>query len=167
VYGITGKREHSEWTAEWLPGYKGSRPVHIGNKASDQLQLDTFGEVLDSLYRARCHGLYPLDDPSGESLEVPLLEHLEKVWQDPDDGLWEVRSGKKHFTQSKVMAWVAFDRGVRMVEKFGMHGPVERWRKIRTEIHAQVCKRGFHKGMNSFTQVYGKSIWIPASCFCR
>lgn len=93
MYGITGKREQSEWVAEWLPGYKNSKPVHIGNKASNQLQLDTFGEVLDSLYRARCHGLYPLDDQSGEALELPLLDHLEKVWQDPDDGLWEVRRG--------------------------------------------------------------------------
>jgi GH15 family glucan-1,4-alpha-glucosidase len=156
MYGITGKREHSEWSADWLPGYRRSKPVHIGNKASDQLQLDTFGEVLDCLYRARCHGMYPLDDQSGQALEIPLLEHLETVWSDPDDGLWEVRSGRKQFTQSKVMAWVAFDRGIRAAERFGMKGPVERWRKIRTKIHAQVCKRGFHKGMNSFTQTYGK-----------
>ncbi len=155
MYGITGKREHSEWAADWLRGYRGSKPVHIGNKASDQLQLDTFGELLDSLYRARCHGLYPLDDRSGEALELPLLEHLEKIWADPDAGLWEVRSGRRQFTQSKVMAWVAFDRGVRMVEKFGMKGPVERWRKVRSEIHQQVCKKGFHRGMNSFTQEYG------------
>jgi GH15 family glucan-1,4-alpha-glucosidase len=155
MYGITGKREHSEWAVQWLGGYKGSRPVHIGNKASDQLQLDTFGEVLDSLYRARCHGLYPLDDRSGEALELPLLKHLEKIWADPDAGLWEVRSGRRQFTQSKVMAWVAFDRGVRMVEKFGMKGPVERWRKVRSEIHQQICQRGFHRGMNSFTQEYG------------
>ena len=156
MYGVTGKREHSEWVAGWLPGYKHSKPVHIGNRASDQLQLDTFGEVLDSLYRARCHKLYPLEDHSGLALELPLLEHLEKVWDEPDDGLWEVRSGRQQFTQSKVMAWVAFDRGIRMVEKFGMKGPVERWRKIRAAIHAQVCKHGFHKGMNTFTQAYGK-----------
>ena len=156
MYGITGKREHSEWSADWLPGYRGSKPVHIGNKASDQLQLDTFGEVLDSLYRARCHRLYPLEDQSGQALEVPMLEHLEKVWEQPDDGLWEVRSGRQQFTQSKVMAWVAFDRGIRAAERFGMKGPVERWRKLRTKIHAQVCKRGFHKGMNSFSQTYGK-----------
>jgi GH15 family glucan-1,4-alpha-glucosidase len=155
MYSITGERAHAEWKADWLAGYKGSQPVHIGNKASDQLQLDTFGEVLDSLYHARCHGLYPSDDESGEALELPLLEHLEKVWADPDDGLWEVRSGRQQFTESKVMAWVAFDRGIRMVERFGMHGPVERWRKIRAEIHVQVCKHGFHKGMSSFTQAYG------------
>jgi GH15 family glucan-1,4-alpha-glucosidase len=155
LYGITGKREHSEWTAGWLPGYQDSAPVHIGNKASDQLQLDTFGEVLDTLYRARCRGLYPLEDTSGESLEVPLLEHLETIWAKPDAGLWEFRSGPFQFTQSKVMAWVAFDRGIRMVERFGMKGPVERWRKTRAVIHAEVCKQGFHRGLNSFTQVYG------------
>jgi len=155
LYGITGKREHSEWTAGWLPGYQNSKPVHIGNKASDQLQLDTFGEVLDALYRARCHGIYPLDDESGEALELLLLEHLERVWADPDDGFWEFRSGCQQFTESNVMAWVAFDRGIRIAEKFGMKGPVERWRKIRAEIHAQVCNRGFHRGMNSFTLAYG------------
>ena len=136
LYGITGKREHSEWEGKWLRGYEGSRPVHIGNKASDQLQLDTFGEVLDTLYRARCAGFYPLEDESGQGLEVPLLEHLEKVWADPDKGLWEFRSGPRQFTLSKVMAWVAFDRGIRMAEKFGMKGPVKRWKKIRSRIHA-------------------------------
>ena len=155
LYGVTGKREHSEWEAEWLPGYEGSRPVHIGNKASDQLQLDTFGEVLDTLYRARCAGYYPLEDESGEGLEVPLLEHIERVWADPDEGLWEFRSGRRQFTQSKVMAWMAFDRGIRMVEEFGMKGPVERWMKIRKRIHDQVCRQGFHRSLNSFTQSYG------------
>jgi GH15 family glucan-1,4-alpha-glucosidase len=155
LYGITGKREHSEWEAKWLDGYEGSRPVHIGNKASDQLQLDVFGEILDTLYRTRCRGIYPMDDESGATLELPLLEHLERIWDDPDDGIWEFRSGRQHFTQSKVMAWVAFDRGIRMAEKFGMSGPVERWHKIRSKIHAQVCRRGFNKRMNSFTQTYG------------
>ena len=155
MYGVTGKREHSEWSAGWLPGYQGSQPVHIGNKASGQLQLDVFGELLDALYRARCHGIYPLEDRSGQSLEIPLLEHLEKVWDKPDAGLWEFRSEDRQFTQSKVMAWVAFDRGIRMVEKFGMSGPVDRWRKLRDKIHAEVCKRGFHKGLNSFTEAYG------------
>jgi GH15 family glucan-1,4-alpha-glucosidase len=89
MYGITGKREHSEWSAKWLTGYEDSKPVHIGNKASDQLQLDTFGEVMDTLYRARCHGLYPLQDKSGEAIEIPFLNHLEKVWRDPDEGLWD------------------------------------------------------------------------------
>jgi GH15 family glucan-1,4-alpha-glucosidase len=155
LYGLTGKREHSEWEAEWLSGYRGSKPVRIGNKASDQLQLDTFGEVMDALYRARCMDGYPLEDKSGMALELPLLEHLERVWTEPDRGMWEFRSKPQQFTQSNVMAWVAFDRGVRMVEKFGIRGPVDRWRKIRSKIHAQVCDRGFHRGMNSFTQAYG------------
>jgi GH15 family glucan-1,4-alpha-glucosidase len=155
LYGVTGKREHSEWEAKWLPGYQESKPVLIGNKASDQLQLDTFGEVLDALFRARCAGLYPLEDKSGAAFEVPLLEHLEQVWAQPDRGLWEFRSGPQQFTQSKVMAWLAFDRGIRIAERFGIDGPVDRWRKIRSKIHAQVCDRGFHRGINSFTQAYG------------
>ncbi len=155
LYGITGKREHSEWTAGWLPGYAGSEPVHIGNKASGQLQLDTFGEVMDALYHARRYGLYPHADKSGQSLELPLLAHLEEVWDQPDAGLWEFRSAKQHFTESKVMAWVAFDRGLRIAQEFGLEAPVERWEKLRDHIHAQVCKHGFNKSLNSFTQAYG------------
>jgi GH15 family glucan-1,4-alpha-glucosidase len=155
LYGITGKREHSEWDASWLPGYADSKPVHIGNKASGQLQLDTFGEVMDALYHARRHDLYPHDDKSGESLELPLLRHLESIWDQPDAGLWEFRGATQQFTHSKVMAWVAFDRGIRIANEFGMQAPIERWTRLRDEIHAQVCKHGFHKGMNSFTQAYG------------
>ncbi len=156
MYGITGKREHSEWEANWLPGYAGSKPVHIGNKASSQLQLDTYGEVMDSLYRARKHKMYPHADPSGAALELPLLAHLEKIWREPDEGLWEFRNGRHQFTQSKVMAWVAFDRGIRMAEEFGVQGPVERWRRVRKIIHDEVCEQGFHKQMNTFTQAYGR-----------
>lgn len=156
MYGITGKREHSEWVAGWLPGYKRSKPVHIGNKASSQLQLDTYGEVLDALYQARRNGIYPHEDKSGAALELPLLEHLEKIWREPDNGLWEFRPARHQFTQSKVMAWVAFDRGVRMVKEFGIKGHIERWRKLRNQLHAEICRKGFHKGMNSFTQAYGK-----------
>ncbi|MGA9527879.1 MAG: glycoside hydrolase family 15 protein [Terriglobales bacterium] len=155
MYGITGKREHTEWVADWLPGYAKSRPVHIGNKASSQLQLDTYGEMLDSIYRSRRHNLYPNEDESGEAIEVPLLSHLEKIWSAPDEGLWEFRSGPRQFTHSKVMAWVAFDRGIRMVEEFGIKGPVDRWRKLRSRIHSEVCEKGFHRKMNSFTQSYG------------
>lgn len=155
LYGITGKREHSEWQASWLSGYGESSPVRIGNKVSDQLQLDVFGEVMDALFRARQHGLYPLDDQSGEGLEFPLLKHLEGVWTQPDKGMWEMRSPAQHFTESKVMAWVAFDRGIRMVEQFGLQGPVKRWRKIRAEIHNDICSKGYHRGLNSFTQAYG------------
>ncbi len=156
MYGITGKREHSEWRADWLPGYYGSKPVHIGNKASSQLQLDTYGEVMDSLYRARKLKMYPHADQSGAALELPLLAHLEKIWRQPDEGLWEFRSGRQQFTHSKVMAWVAFDRGIRMAEEFGMTGPNERWHRIRKKIHNEVCEKGFHPGMKSFTQAYGQ-----------
>ena len=128
------KAGHTEWVADWLPGYEKSAPVHIGNKASSQLQLDTYGEVLDSIYRSRRDGLYPHEDKSGAAIEVPLLEHLEKIWSAPDQGLWEFRSGPQHFTHSKVMAWVAFDRGIRMVEEFGIKGPVDRWRKLRRKF---------------------------------
>ncbi|MGH9511842.1 MAG: glycoside hydrolase family 15 protein [Terriglobales bacterium] len=155
MYGITGKREHGDWVAKWLPGYKGSSPVHIGNKASSQQQLDIYGEVMDALYRARRKGIYPHEDTSGAAIEIPLLKRLEKIWFKPDQGLWEFRSGAKHFTYSKVMAWVAFDRAIRMAEEFGIKGPVARWRKLRKQIYAQVCEKGFHKGMNSFTQAYG------------
>jgi len=154
MYGITGKREHSEWSADWLEGYHGSKPVYIGNKASGQLQLDTFGEIMDVLYRARRQDIYPHDDKSGRALELPLLEHLESVWQKPDAGLWEFRNKTDWFTESRVMAWVAFDRGIRMVEEFGMQGPVDHWRSLRKKIHQEVCARGFQRGMNSFTQTY-------------
>lgn len=157
LYGVTGKREHSEWIADWLCGYQDSTPVRIGNLASGQLQLDTFGEVIDALYRSRCHGLYPAEDKSGDVLELPILEHLEEVWRRPDKGLWEFRSADRQLTESKVMAWAAFDRGIRMTERFGMKGPVNRWRKIRDEIHSEVCRKGFNKRLNSFTQEFGAS----------
>jgi len=157
MYGISGKREHTEWQADWLPGYARSTPVHIGNKASSQLQLDTYGEMLDSIYRSRHYGMYPNQDKSGAAIEAPLLEHLDKLWSSPDEGLWEFRSGPHQFTHSKVMAWVAFDRGIRLVEEFGITGPVDRWRKVRSRIHAEVCKKGFNRRMNSFTQSYGST----------
>jgi GH15 family glucan-1,4-alpha-glucosidase len=155
MYGITGKRERGEWNADWLPGYRHSKPVHIGNKASDQLQLDTYGEVLDSLYRALCKGLHAQPDPSDTPLAVPLLQHLEKIWSKPDAGIWEFRTSCQHFTHSKVMAWVAFDRGIRMAEEFGTKGPADRWRRLRNRIHKEVCDKGFNKKMKTFTQAYG------------
>ncbi len=156
MYGISGKREHGGWVADWLPGYAKSPPVRIGNKASSQFQLDSYGEVLDCLYRSRRHNLYPNEDKSGAAIELPLLGHLEKIWNAPDQGLWEFRSGPLQFTHSKVMAWVAFDRGIRMVEEFRIKGPIDRWRKVRSRIHAEVCAKGFDKRMNHFTQVYGR-----------
>ena len=153
MYGVGGERRLTEMSLDWLPGYEGSRPVRAGNAASEQFQLDVYGEVLDAMHQGRVHKL----DRSIEawSLQRRLLAFLENAWKEPDDGIWEVRGGRRHFTHSKVMAWVAFDRGVRAVDEFGRSGPVERWRKIRDEIHHEVCERGFDQELNSFTQSYG------------
>ncbi len=153
MYGITGDRRLDEWEVDWLPGYEGAAPVRIGNAASTQLQLDVFGEVMQSLHRARSAKLLSEDS---WSLEVELLEHLERIWEKPDDGLWETRGGREHFTYSKVMAWVAFDRAIQDMEAHKLPGPVERWRGVRDRIHKQVCAKGFDTEKNSFTQVYGK-----------
>jgi GH15 family glucan-1,4-alpha-glucosidase len=152
MYGVAGERRLTEMTLDWLPGYEGSRPVRAGNAASAQFQLDVYGEVLDAMHQARVHELQRL--PEAWSLQRRLLAFLENAWKEPDDGIWEVRGGRRHFTHSKVMAWVAFDRGVRAVEEFGRTGPVERWRRIRDEIQREVCERGFDRELNSFTQSY-------------
>jgi GH15 family glucan-1,4-alpha-glucosidase len=154
MYSITGKREHAEWIADWLPGYENSRPVRIGNAAAAQVQLDFYGEVMDALYHARVAGIRGRS--VGPTLEIVLLEHLEKVWAEPDEGIWEVRSGRQHYTYSKMMAWVAFDRGVKMIEEFNIKGPLERWRKVRDTIHEEVCAKGYQHGdIRAFTQAYG------------
>jgi GH15 family glucan-1,4-alpha-glucosidase len=153
MYGVGGERRLFEYEVPWLPGYDGSAPVRIGNAAAGQVQLDVYGEVLDALYISRRAGL--AEDPETAGLECALLAHLETIWDQPDDGIWEVRGGRKHFTHSKVMAWVAFDRGVRSAEEFGLAGPVDHWRVIRDTIHKQVCARGFDAAQNSFVQSYG------------
>jgi GH15 family glucan-1,4-alpha-glucosidase len=153
MYGVGGERRLTEMTLDWLPGYEGSRPVRAGNAASEQFQLDVFGEVLDAMHQARVHELER--SPEAWSLQRRLLAFLEHAWREPDDGIWEVRGGRRHFTHSKVMAWVAFDRGVKAVEDFGRSGPVERWREIRDEICSEVCERAFDPELNSFTQSYG------------
>jgi GH15 family glucan-1,4-alpha-glucosidase len=153
MYGVAGERRLTEYEVPWLPGYEGSSPVRIGNQASEQLQLDVYGEVLDALYAARRSGL--AEDAASWGLETMLIEHLASIWRQPDDGIWEVRGGRKHFTHSKVMAWVAFDRAVRSIEDFGLEGPLERWRAIRDEIHRDVCRNGFDAKRNSFVQYYG------------
>jgi GH15 family glucan-1,4-alpha-glucosidase len=153
MYGVGGERRLTELTLDWLPGYEGSRPVRAGNAASEQFQLDVFGEVLDAMHQARVHKLER--SPEAWSLQRRLLAFLENAWKEPDDGIWEVRGGRRHFTHSKVMAWVAFDRGIKAVEQFGRSGPVERWRKVRDEIGREVCERGFDQELNSFTQSYG------------
>jgi GH15 family glucan-1,4-alpha-glucosidase len=152
MYGLAGERRLDEWEVEWLPGYEGSRPVRIGNAASKQLQLDVYGEVLDALFQTRAHGAKADEDVW--SLERLLLEWLEDGWRQKDAGIWEVRGPDRHFTHSKVMAWVAFDRGVRYCEEFGRDGPVDRWRAIRDEIHAQVVQRAWNEEKQAFAQSY-------------
>ena len=158
MYGIGGERNLREWEVPWLPGYENSRPVRIGNAAHDQLQLDVFGEVLDALHHARLHlaAAGGRDgDADGWHLQRALVCHLETIWREPDEGIWEVRGGRQHFTHSKVMAWVAFDRAVKTAERFGLAGPLDRWRLVRDEIHAEVCARGFDPALGSFVQAYG------------
>ena len=127
--------------------------MRVGNAASEQLQLDVYGEVLDCVYQARQHGLPP--DPQGWAIQRGLLDHLQEAWREPDDGIWEIRGGRRHFVHSKAMAWVAFDRAVRTVEELEFEGPVDRWRAVRDEIHQDVCDRGFDAELGSFTQSYG------------
>jgi len=153
MYGVAGERRLTEFELHELPGYQGSRPVRIGNAASSQFQLDVFGEVLDSLYLARKKGMRKQEH--AWNLQKALIEHLEKVWMEPDEGIWEVRGGRKHFVFSKVMAWVAVDRAVRTIEEFGEEGPLERWKKLRSEIHDEVCLLGFSRELNSFVQYFG------------
>ena len=142
MYGAGGERRLDEWEVDWLPGYEGSAPVRIGNAAAGQFQLDVYGEVMSALYESA----HPEDPDSGPAWELQrsLMEFLENGWREPDDGIWEVRGPRRHFTHSKVMAWVAIDRAIRTVEEYGMDGPVDRWRKIRQEIHDQVCELGFN-----------------------
>jgi len=153
MYGIAGERRLPEFEVPWLEGYEKSKPVRIGNAAAAQLQLDVYGELIDALYQACKGGLAGHD--IAWSLQRALLDHLEKAWTEPDAGLWEVRAPPRHFTYSKVMAWVAFDRAIKMVEGFGVAGPVERWRELRKRIHADVCQRGFSRRRCAFVQSYG------------
>jgi GH15 family glucan-1,4-alpha-glucosidase len=153
MYGIAGERRLDEWVVPWLPGYAGSRPVRIGNAASAQLQLDVFGEVADALHQARCGKLAPSE--AGWAVQRALTVHLEGVWNEPDQGIWEVRGPRRHFTHSKVMAWVAVDRAIKTAERYGMEGPIERWRDLRRRIHTEVCANGFDAGRGSFVQGYG------------
>ena len=153
MYGVAGERRLPEQELPWLAGYEGSRPVRIGNAAVHQLQLDTYGEVIDTLFHARRLGL----DASNFtwSLETKLLEYLESNWQIPDEGIWEVRGPRQHFTHSKVMTWVAFDRAVKSVEQFGVDGPIDRWRAMRDAIHAEICDKAFDRTKQAFVQAYG------------
>jgi GH15 family glucan-1,4-alpha-glucosidase len=151
MYGIDGERRLTELELPWLPGYEGASPVRIGNAASNQLQLDVYGEVMDALYQGRKGGLAALD----VGLQRAILDHLSTIWREPDHGLWEVRGRRQHFTYSKVMAWVAFDRAVKLAEEFGLEGPVDQWTAVRQEIHDDVCNNAFNAKLGAFTQHYG------------
>ncbi|MEO8314615.1 MAG: glycoside hydrolase family 15 protein [Pseudomonadota bacterium] len=152
LYGITGLRRLDEFDVPWLPGYCGAAPVRIGNAASRQFQLDVYGEVMDTLHLARAAGLEP--ERAAWDIQIALLLFLEEHWQDPDEGIWEVRGPRRHFTHSKVMAWVAFDRAVKDAETFTLAGPVARWHEVRDAIHAQICARGYDAARNTFVQSY-------------
>lgn len=153
LYGVAGERLIMEWEIPWLSGHFGALPVRIGNAAIAQLQLDIFGELGAVLHHARS-----IEDNNHHAhfdLQIAILKHLEKIWRKPDRGIWEIRGPDKHFTHSKVMAWVAFDRAIRSAEQFGMKGPVDQWRTSRNEIHNEVCRLGFDAQLGSFVQSYG------------
>lgn len=153
LYSVTGERRLDEYQVSWLPGYEGAAPVRVGNAASRQFQLDVYGEVMDTLHLARAAGMEP--EPAAWQIQIALLKFLETQWEQPDEGIWEVRGPRLHFTHSKVMAWVAFDRAIKDVENFGLKGPARRWRKMRDAIHAQVCANGYDAQRNTFVQSYG------------
>jgi len=153
MYGPGGERRLSEWEVDWLSGYENSRPVRIGNAASGQFQLDVYGEVISALYEGCVIG-----DPLSESawdLQKILVDFVVEHWTEPDEGIWEVRGPRRHFTHSKVMAWVALDRAVKLIEKYDQKGPLEQWRQVRDAIHADVCAKGFNEKVGAFTQYYG------------
>lgn len=156
MYGVTGDRLLPEWELPWLPGYEGSAPVRVGNAASTQFQLDVYGEVADALHSARRVGLPP--EENAWNVERAMLDFVESVWKDPDEGIWEVRGPRRPFTHSRVMAWVAVDRAVKAVEQFGVEGPVDRWRRLRTVIHDDVCRHGYDPDVGAFVQYYGSKL---------
>ncbi len=153
LYSVTGERRLDEYEVPWLPGYRAASPVRVGNAASTQFQLDVYGEVMDTLHLARAADLEP--DPDAWRIQVALLKFLETTWQEPDEGIWEVRGPRQHFTHSKVMAWVAFDRAVKDIRAFGLEGPLARWIEVRDAIHAEVCEKAFDPARGAFMQSYG------------
>ncbi len=153
MYGLSGERQLLEWEVPWLPGYQGAKPVRIGNAAAGQLQLDVYGELMDVIYQSRQHGLAAAEVAWPQ--QQRLIEHLEQIWEQPDEGIWEVRGGRRHFTFSKIMAWVALDRTVRDAERFKLPAPLDRWRQLRDHMHATICEQGFDGNRNTFTQSFG------------
>jgi GH15 family glucan-1,4-alpha-glucosidase len=156
MYGIMGQRRLLEWEASWLPGYEGAKPVRVGNAAHAQLQLDVYGELIDAFHQWRMAEL-KLDDGTW-ALECAVLEHLEKVWDQPDHGIWERRGAGRHYVFSKVMTWVAFDRGIKSAERFGFKAPLDRWRSLRDAICRDVCEKGFDATQNTFVEFYGSHL---------
>ena len=169
MYGPAGERRLTELVLDWLPGYEGAAPVRIGNAAADQFQLDVYGELMDAMLQARQGGLET--EEAAWRLQVALLDYLEGAWDEPDEGIWEVRGPRRHFTHSKVMAWVAFDRAVRTVEDTGLDGPVDRWRAARAAVHREVCEQAWDGERRTFTQAYGSrtldaaTLLIPTTGF--
>ncbi|MBB1254027.1 glycoside hydrolase family 15 protein [Streptomyces sp. OF3] len=153
MYGVDGTRRLPETELDWLPGYAGSRPVHTGNEATNQFQTDVYGEVMEAMHLARLEGIPP--DEDAWRLQRALMDFLESHWQDPDNGIWEVRGPRRHFTHSKMMAWAAADRAVRAIEDISLDGPLDRWRRLRQEIRDEVCKKGYDPERETFTQYYG------------
>jgi GH15 family glucan-1,4-alpha-glucosidase len=153
LYGVAGERRITEQELDWLAGYQGSRPVRVGNAAVNQFQLDVYGEVMDALYLGRHIGLEM--DETAWDFQRALLEFLESNWREPDEGIWEIRGPRRHFTHSKVMAWVALDRAIKAVELLGHDGPVDRWRGMRRELHDEVCREGYDSQRDAFVQYYG------------
>ena len=153
LYGLAGERWILEWEVPWLAGYQGARPVRVGNAASTQVQLDVYGELLDALYQEAHSGL--VDPAAGWDLVSALVEHLSGIWQEPDESIWEVRGGARHFTFSKAMAWVAMDRAIRTAEEFRLDCPLDAWRSLRTRIHETVCRDGFNAAKGAFVQYFG------------
>lgn len=156
MYGLMGERRLTEWEVTWLPGYANSRPVRVGNAAHEQFQLDVYGELMDALEQARKGGLAVTED--GWEMQLALADHVCRVWDEPDSGIWETRGPRQHFVHSKVMAWVCFDRAIKGVEAHGLKGPVEKWREVRDQIHAEVCDKGFDAERNSFRAAYGSDL---------
>lgn len=155
LYGVAGERHLPEFEISWLSGYENSHPVRVGNGAWQQFQMDVYGEILGSMYHAERAGITA--DKPGWNLLISLVDFLETAWQQPDEGIWEVRGGRKHFTHSKMMAWLAFHRAVQLVEEYGCPAKdrVERWRKTRDQIHREICERGYNAKKNAFVQFYG------------
>jgi GH15 family glucan-1,4-alpha-glucosidase len=153
MYGLKGERQLIEWEVDWLPGYEGSRPVRVGNGAATQVQLDIYGELLDTFF----HALHGMNRHTSEDFHalMRVLEHLETIWQRPDEGIWETRGGREQFTYSKVMAWVAFDRAILIAKRLRLKAPVEKWEKIRDTIHEEICRKAYDREKNSFVQFYG------------